>query len=351
MSKLGYRYCLFFILYLLILSAHALTMEDARLLQKEYQQYQAWVLGRNYFFGTTVKQDRIKALAWQLVYVEQLPASYPEKEKLLSVYSQGLSVGQKEEAKKLSALLRTQYDLLPPFNEDELYRVYILHEEKISWRTLQLVLPPEKVWNNFNAWLDWLAKTANPALAATLERRMRDLIAARQFPIVYGQVIVKGPEPLPLVNSELEILQGGFFIGHPDRTTISFALPGYKSASFGINPRYEVQAIPPIVLDAEGGTKPTGVVGRVLPWGGVDRSNMLLQRVVGEGKASEDPWFRQAIPLTVTNGGEFYTTGLSPGRYQLFINTAGLSTSKQFTVRDGEIRGLSLIDLRQKVAH
>ncbi|WP_412754933.1 hypothetical protein [Legionella donaldsonii] len=351
MSKLGYRYCLFFILYLLILSAHALTMEDARLLQKEYQQYQAWVLGRNYFFGTTVKQDRIKALAWQLVYVEQLPAPYPEKEKLLSVYSQGLSVGQKEEAKKLSALLRTQYDLLPPFNEDELYRVYILHEEKISWRTLQLVLPPEKVWNNFNAWLDWLAKTANTALAATLERRMRDLIAARQFPIVYGQVIVKGPEPLPLVNSELEILPGGFFIGHPDRTTISFALPGYKSASFGINPRYEVQAIPPIVLDAEGGTKPTGVVGRVLPWGGVDRSNMLLQRVVGEGKASEDPWFRQAIPLTVTNGGEFYTTGLSPGRYQLFINTAGLSTSKQFTVRDGEIRGLSLIDLRQKVAH
>lgn len=253
MSKLGYRYCLFFILYLLILSAHALTMEDARLLQKEYQQYQAWVLGHNYFFGTTVKQDRIKALAWQLVYVEQLPASYPEKEKLLSVYSQGLSVGQKEEAKKLSALLRTQYDLLPPFNEDELYRVYILHEEKISWRTLQLVLPPEKVWNNFNAWLDWLAKTANPALAATLERRMRDLIAARQFPIVYGQVIVKGPEPLPLVNSELEILPGGFFIGHPDRTTVSFALPGYKSVSFGINPRYEVQAIPPIVLDAEGG--------------------------------------------------------------------------------------------------
>ncbi|WP_156812469.1 hypothetical protein [Legionella tunisiensis] len=351
MSKLGYRYCLVFILCLLVSLAHALTVEDAHLLQKEYQQYQAWVLGRNYFFGTTVKQDRIKALAWQMIYVEQLPASYPEKEKLLRFYKQGLSAGQKEDAKKLAALLRTRYDLLPPFNEDELYRVYTLHEEKISWRTLQPVLPPAKVWSNFNSWLDWLAKTNNPALAATLELRMHDLIAAKRFPIVYGQVIVKGPEPLMLINSGLDILPGGFFISHPGNNTVSFILPGYKSANFGSNTRYEIQAIPPIILEAEGGTKPTGVVGRVLPWGGVEQSNILLQRVMREGNASEDPWFRQAMPLTVTNGGEFYTTGLSPGRYELFINTAGLSTSKQFTVRDGEIRGLSLIDLRQKVAH
>lgn len=351
MSKLGYRCCLCIVLFLLASLAHALSMEDARLLQKEYQQYQAWVLSRNYFFGTTVKQDRIKALAWQWIYVEQLPSTYPEKERLLSLYNQGLSVGQKAEAKKLAALLRTQYDLLPFFNEDELYRVYILHEEKVSWCTLQPVLPPADVWRNFNSWLDWLAKKNNPSLAATLEQRMRDLIAAKQFPIVYGQVMVKGPESLTLINSEFEILPGGFFIGHPSNKAISFSLSGYKPASSAINTSYEIQAIPPIILEAEGGTKPTGVVGRVLPWGGVEQANMLLQRVVGESKAAKDPWFRQAMPLTVTNGGEFYTTGLSPGRYELFINTAGLSTSKQFTVRDGEIRGLSLIDLRQKVAH
>jgi len=56
------------------------------------------------------------------------------------------------------------------------------------------------------------------------------------------------------------------------------------------------------------------------------------------------------VPITVTNNGEVYTTGLAPGPYQLIINTAGLSTVIRFSAKEGEIRGLSLIDFRKKIA-
>lgn len=208
--------------------AYPLTSKDALLLKKEEQQYQAWVLARNYLFGTTLKPDRIRALAWQLIYVGQLPSSYPQKENLLTFYQQGLTTEQISRAYDLSQFYRQRYGLHEPFNEEEMYRVYALHENMVSPK------------------------------------------------------------------------------------------------------------------------KQTGVVGRVLPWAGLDKANMLLCMETNTSQILE-PWYQSAIPLTITNNGEFYVTSLKPGRYTLFINTAGLSTSKQFNVQEGEVRGLSLIDLRSRV--
>src|SRR5262245_7910716 len=110
----------------------ALSLEDAQLLRKEYQQYQAWMLSRNYFFGTTLKRQPVKALAWQFIYVSMLPTSYPEKEKLLALYKGKLHSSQIAEATELAQILRSRYDLQAPFTEEELYRVYTLHENNVS---------------------------------------------------------------------------------------------------------------------------------------------------------------------------------------------------------------------------
>lgn len=326
-------------------TASALTAEDAVLLKKEYQQYQAWSLSRNYFFGTTLKPDRVKALAWQLIYVAQLPASYPEKEKLLGPFKQPLANGQIRQATELAQSFRQKYALLAPFTEAELYKVYELHEQKVSWNELQFKTAPDVIRSNFNKWLDWIASEGYEETAKSLEQMKMRLVTEGRFPIVYGQIIVKGPEPLQMIKSEVHILPGGFFIGQVQGRNLSFNLAGYQTALIALDSHKKLQNIPPVIFSMPPGLKQTGVIGRVLPWAGIERANMLLRQDSGN-KSTVDPWYQPAIPLTVTNGGEFYTTALSAGRYILFISTAGLSTFKQFSVRDGEVRGLSLVDLR-----
>lgn len=326
----------------------ALSIEDAQLLQKEYQQYQAWVLSRNYLFGTTLNPEPIKALAWQLIYVDMLPPSYPEKEKLLAIYKRKLLPSQISEATQLAQTLRHRYGLSKPFTEEELYQVYTLHENNVSWTDFKFLLPTAETWEHFDKWLDWLAQS-NQQQALAIDQIKHELDKGKQYPIVYGQVMIQGPEPLAMIRSEVKLLDEGFFIVHPVGKTISFALPGYKTVTVSINKKQLLQSVPPVVLVKLGGNKKTGVVGRVLPWSGVEGSNIMLRSVMSE--IAKDPWYQPAIPLTITQGGQFYATGLSPGRYELFITTGGINTSKQFTVQENEIRGLSLIDLRKMAGH
>lgn len=232
------------LLWLCFSSVNAWTLDDVRLLQKEYQQYQAWVLSRDYFFGTTLTANRIKALAWQLVYVGMLPATYPEKERLLNFYRENLSGTEITQANELAEILRGSYELDDSLSEEELARIHALHEENLS----------------------------------------------------------------------LAILS--------DYKTVPVQDIHYRK---------------------------TGVIGRVLPWLGLSHSDIMLRLVSPEKKKSNDPWYRAVVPLTVTDEGKFYATGLSPGRYELAITTAGTRTFKQFTLQKGEVRGLSLIDLRSQV--
>ncbi|ARG97297.1 hypothetical protein B6N58_06275 [Legionella micdadei] len=323
----------------------ALSIEDAQLLRKEYQQYHAWVLSRDYLFGTTLKPEPIKALAWQLIYVGMLPASYPGKEKLLDPYKRKLLTSQLVEATQLAQTLRHRYALQEPFTEEELYRVYSLHENNVSWADFKFLLPSAEIRQNFNKWLDWLKQNNHFQNALEIEQVKHELDKNNQHPIVYGHVMIQGPEPLEMVRSEVKLSAEGFFISHPNDKTISFALPGYKTVTVSINKKIPLQGIPPVILIKQGGSKKTGVVGRVLPWAGVEGSNIVLRWVTSE--IAKEPWYRPVVPLTVTLGGQFYATGLSPGRYELVITTRGLNTSKQFTVKENEIRGLSLIDLRK----
>ncbi|WP_028389573.1 hypothetical protein [Legionella fairfieldensis] len=218
---------LFILGFFFLSSACALSVKEAQLVEKGHQQYRAWVLSRDYFFGMTRKKDCIKALAWQFVYVGLLPPSYPQKEQLLAFYKDNLSSTEISYASQIAKNLRQRHHLQQPFSEAELSIAYALQEE------------------------------------------------------------------------------------------------------------------------TQESNKKTGVVGRVLPWFGVEKSNMLLRLI--EKRKDNNTSHYSAIFLTVTNNGQFYVTGLNPGRYELFINTANIQATKRFSIREGEIRGLSLIDLRKKI--
>ncbi|MFC3908478.1 hypothetical protein ACFORL_05245 [Legionella dresdenensis] len=348
MAKALCRYLLFTCLALAASALQALSSDEALLLRKDFQLYQAWSLSRNYYFGTSLPRDRLSALAWQMVYVDLLPAGYPQKDQMLSFFLNGLSQEQVQQAKARSKQLIENYNLGAPFSEENLSKAYALRDETNNWQALQPEYVPYSAAGRFKNWIEWIADHIGREFAAMLDQKGYRLLTAHAFPIVYGQVAVKGPEAPEMVLANIPLSENGYFVAHADTATLHFQLAGYKPVAVNINPEQQIQAIPPVVLEPLPHSKKTGVVGRILPWNGFTQGNILLQADDGD-PSPRDPWKRPAIPLTVTNTGQFYATGLAPGRYKLFINTAGLSTVVKFAAKEGEIRGLSIIDLRSKI--
>jgi len=221
--------------FTLMTPVFALSSDEARLLQKDYQLYKLWSISRDYLFGMTHKTDRVRALAWQFAYVDHLPIRYPQKNAILATYQRGLSMEQIAQAEVMASNISQKYALGAAMSEGEMSAVYPLRDETNTW-------------------------------------------------------------------------------------------------SKALSPR----------------NKNTGVTGRVLPWSDLDHSEILLRQERVDRDES-DPWDNPFIPLTVTNTGEFYITGLAAGRYELFISSLGLNTKVRFGVKAGEIRGLSLINLKRQV--
>lgn len=328
-------------------SSQTLTAEDIPSLRRDYQLYQAWSLGRNYYFGTTVKKDRTMALAWQLIYVSLLPERYPDKNTLLSLYQQGLSSSQHAEAKNMAASLKEKYHLTDALSEEQLAVAYRVRDEVNAWDKVDLDLPPQAVSAHFNHWVQWLADRGNRALALSLDEQASQLNREKKFPILYGQVVIRGPEPMGMVQSNVSLGPEGYFVTQAADHLLTFALPGYQSVVIPVDNR-SIQRVGPVVMVKRSHSQGTGVVGRVLPWRGLQYGNIVLTLDETNTIKQSDPWYHPVIPLTVTPAGEFYATGLVPGKYHLYITTAGVSTAIQFTAKEGEIRGLSLIDLRTR---
>lgn len=351
MSNSKYRFGLIAIALLLIKPVWALSVEEAKLLRKDYQLYQLWSLGRDYYFGNSFKADRTKALGFQMAYVDLLPNSYPQKKDMLSFYEKGLSTYQMSQAKEMSQHLIAQYNLGEPFTEEQLAQAYVLRDASQNWQSLPIQAAKAAVAGKFQHWIEWIDGQGLRQQAISFDNRAVELAAKHQFPIVYGQVIVKGIDSPEMVSANIPVAANGFFVAHPSHSQLVFSLPGYKTVTLAIDDKQQVQSIAPVILEPLPSNKQTGVVGRVLPWHGSDHGNILLRSELPANGKLSDPWKNPVIPLTVTNAGEFYTTGLAPGRYNLLINTAGLSTVVKFVVKKGEIRGLSVIDLQRRVRH
>lgn len=327
---------------------YALLVEDALLLKKEYQQYQAWVLSRDYFFGTSIKRNPIQALAWQQIYLNLLPATYPGKETLISFYKKDLSPQQISAATRLAGKLARLHQLDVPFSEVDLLKLYDLHETNASWNRFKPLVTPPSILHNWKDWLHWLKEHNYQQDALYLQTMMDDLYAKKQFPIVYGEIVINGPEAFERINAKVKISSHGFFIGHVNEKTLEFSLLGYNIVKINIDNKQQIQALSPIILSPQATNKKTGVVGRVLPWADLE-SNMVL-RLVSNNYENKNIWYKAAANLTVIGSGQFYAIGLVPGTYELFISTAGINVVKRFIIHKNEIRGLSLIDLRKKLA-
>lgn len=342
------RYILGIVFFLMAPVAGALTSDEAGLLKKEFQLYQAWTLSRNYFFGMTLPHDQVKSLAWQLAYLTHLPHSYPEKEKLLLPYKAGLSAKQISLAQELADRYAKKYYLGEPLTEAELYKIFELHQqdEIIPWEQYHPVLAPDKAWSAFQHLQDWLVQNKKVELANALGEKKSRL--AHQGSLVYGQIVIFGPESPAMVDTYLAPDAEGYFVGQARDKVLAFSLPGYKPVRITIDPAKSLQGIGAIILKRPQVSMKTGMVGRVLPWADLERSNILLRFYPEQSKNSRDPWFDPAVNMTVTHTGQFYATGLTPAHYQLVIATFGLKTLKEFSVRENEIRGLSLIDLRKR---
>ncbi len=326
----------------------AMTYEDGQLLRKDYLLYQAWSVSRNYHFGSTVKPNKLCALAWQLVYINLLPPTYPQKEKLITPYQEGLTSKQIKKATAEAQRLMADYKLKPALSEEELSRAYVLRDITNDWLHLPVPSVPLNIASKFKHWITWVADNVDLETAESLDKYAYNLFLAHQFPIVYGQIIVKGPESPEMVQTnkmDVKISSHGFFVGRPTGHRATFTLAGYKPVVIKLTKN--IQPIRAVVLEPLPHHKQTGLIGRVLPWHGLTQGNILLMPEDALIANQNKPWLQPTIPLTITEAGEFYTTGLAAGRYQLFINTAGISTKIKVAVKDNEVRSLSLIRLNR----
>lgn len=287
------------------------------------------------------------ALAWQLIYAKLLPASYPDKASLLSFYQRGLSPSQIAEAAARADWLQNKHDLHQVLSEDELAQAYAVRDDVDVWDKLNPDVPSKAIYARFNDWLQWLASRGKADLAQALDDQADQLHRQKKFPIVYGQILVQGPESVSQVQSNISFLPEGYFVTQAVAPTLVFTLPGYQTVTVPVNPA-AVQGIGPVVMIKRAHSRRTGVVGRVRPWGGLEKGHIILTLDETHDIKQPDPWYHPVVPLTVTPGGEFYATGLVAGPYHLYITTAGMSTSIKFTAKSGEIRGLSLINLRAR---
>ncbi|WP_131781420.1 hypothetical protein [Legionella gresilensis] len=336
----------YFFLYWMTLPVLAMSFEDAQLLRKDYLLYQAWSVSRNYYFGTTIKQNKVYALAWQHIYTSLLPKTYPQKENLLDFYRNGLNAKELQNASEIADNLIKKYNLNSPLSEIELAQTYVLREENNHWSSLELILPSKEDSYQFKQWVIWLARNYDQSIAEQIDQYAYDLLSTHQLPIVYGQLNIKGPELPQMVATDVKIFPHGFFVGHPNKQELNFNLAGYKTARIKLNNKL-IQPIPIVNLEQLSHNKQTGIIGRVSPWFGLPEGNIILIAETALANHQDEPWLQPHIPLTITENGEFYATGLVAGRYLLYINTVALSTKIKVTLKEGETRGLSLIKLEK----
>jgi hypothetical protein len=312
--------------------------EDYELAKENFELYQMWALSRNYYFGATLTKNLVEALAWQYVYLNSLPHNYPGKTKIIAPYKKGLTSQQLKKAKVLSKLYQNKYKLNFEVNEKQLQRLLDINKQSMLENK-----PPKLA--NFKELLQYLWSEKNYSLVEELQIETEQLVKNKRFPIIFGQIVIEGPEPAEMVSSNIQIHRHGIFIAHVKNAKVFFKLAGYKSQSITINKKNEVINFGQIVLSPITNKQKTGIVGRVTPWPGIEKGNILLRIKPEDKESNNNPWHNPVIPLTVLNNGKFYATGLSPDKYQLIINIGDKKVIREFRVSANQIRGIPVIDM------
>ena len=127
--QIRFRHSIFLIaLFLpLVLQAQANTLTVAQL-QK------IWLISQAYRYGVVLPKDKVKALAWQRCYLRALPENYPQKEKIIRPYEQGLTNVELEDAKQICQWIDQKQLPINPIANSALYQ-YLENERAQDEKT------------------------------------------------------------------------------------------------------------------------------------------------------------------------------------------------------------------------
>lgn len=323
--------------------------EEYQLLKTMYVVNQMWSLGQDYLHGTTVPQDLIKAYAWLFLYQQSLPESYPGLDDIVDNLRNSISDEALSEGDRLTELLAQRYELGAKLSERDLNRIHVLQGLQP-----QFVVEEEMLMPAFVDLITSLEDGGQQQLAEKLAARMQQMMVLAQSnpsaKIVYGKLIVAGPEDPRNVVAQFPVLEDGYFLGlldFPDKV-LKFRLSGYQQVKLKLKPTTEkiVNAgiIKMVLLEQR---DKASIVGMLRSQD--DDVNAVLQMLPAQlgAMAQADPWWWSKSKVIMLPSGEFYAIDLTPSRYRLVISQAGKTIlSKEIKLTPGEIKDIGVIGKR-----
>lgn len=318
---------------------------DATLLKQSYQLHQMWALSRNYYHGTTVNQNKIKALAWLYIYTSVLPNNYPGMRAWLQTYEKELSVEDRESAKEEAAFLKKKFQLAYRFNEKELFDTFALEHDTLRANgVIEKNTSAQHDFANLNDFIKTVRLT-QPRLAHQYEEKIRVFREEEEMPIVYGQVVVDGAEPPEnvSVNQLVDINEGGFFLHAGNLNTLLFQLNGYLPVSIPINTERGTINLSRILMRRVIEKDKASIVGTIRPLTIVDDIDIVLR--LKNQSVRDEPWLMPVVPVTVLTEGQFYAEGLSPSAYELIISYKGKTKVQSVSLRAGAIKTIPEVNV------
>lgn len=319
-------------LILIVLSFSVSANSDIQTLLKEnFELHQMWALSRNYYHGTTLKKDLVKALAWQMVYTSVLPPSYPGRNTLIERYKKGLSEAEVSLAHEYAKTLKETYHLDFHLSEADLYSIFVSKNE-----ANQVSPHPVSAFKTKQQFLNEVKKS-DAKLAKHYETVFNDIQLEEGKSVVYGKITINGVEPAEMVQASqsIRISPDGYFIANV-RSPLTFKLVGYQDINKTFSADKQLINLGQLNLVKPGKKQLANLVGQITPKEIAPDIDIQLQ--LADIFKRDEPWLTPVIPVTVLPGGEFYVKDLAPNHYDLVVNYQGKITKEPLTIKSGSFK-------------
>lgn len=330
------------------------SSEEYQLLKTMYAVNQMWALGQDYLHGTTVPQDLTKAYAWLSLYQRSLPESYPGLDNIISDLRTRIDDEQLNKGDNLIELYAQKYKLDFRLSELDLNHIHVLQESQP-----QFVFEEEMLDLAFLDLIASLEEKGQQQLAEKLVARMEQVQAqAESRPlakIVYGKLMIAGPEDPQNVIAQFPVFEDGYFLGlavYPDKS-LEFSLSGYQQVKLKLKPSTEkvINAGVIKMLPVEPRDKASIVGMLALRNNDVNAVLQILPANLPETDEI-DPWWWSKSRVTVLPSGELYATDLTPDCYRLAISQAGKTILfTEIKLKPGEVKDIGTVGKTFSINH
>jgi len=322
---------------------------DDLLKRRNHEIHRIWMQSQNYTYGTGVNKDLAQAYAWLRLYQLSLPKQYPGIPEQVATLRAQLTPDQIQRGEAMIPRLKAQFDLDFQLSEDDMARITEIRFQKAAQNRNAPNLP------GIPQLAQQLEKAGKTALAKSFWQHYQKALKEYQKDphgrIVYGRVIVFGPESPREVVSPIEILDEGYFVGYVSQyaRAMDFRLDGYMPIQYFVDQHRSPQLLATAYLRPLKPGELAGVSGQVLPIKDAPQTHVVLQLQPTEQRYqsvdNRPSWYWPTLNVPLTPTGQFTLTGLSPSRYQLIVS--GPKGRYEFSVvlRPGELRDLGPLNL------